>query len=58
MSEYAHICADLDLRWGLMCLDDGGWRQNIEVTLSNDSDRDPPSLADPSASWIAPARGR
>ncbi|MGA2929247.1 MAG: hypothetical protein ABSG43_25310 [Solirubrobacteraceae bacterium] len=46
MSEYAHIRAVLD-PLGLVCLDDGRWRQDIELTLTNDPDRDPPSLADP-----------
>jgi hypothetical protein len=44
MSEYAHIHAGLD-PLGLVCLDDGCWRHEIELTLTND--REQPSLADP-----------
>ena len=46
MSEYAHIRAELD-PLGLVRLADGCWRQDIELTLTDDPDRDPPSLADP-----------
>ena len=46
MSEYAHIRAELD-PLGLVRLTDGRWRQDIELTLTDDPDRDPPSLADP-----------
>lgn len=45
MSEYAHIYADLD-PLGLVRLDDGCWRHDIELTLTNDPDAQP-SLADP-----------
>ena len=43
MSEYAHIRAELD-PLGLVRLTDGRWRQDIELTLSNDTQS---SLADP-----------
>jgi hypothetical protein len=46
MSEYGHVRAYLD-PLGLVRLPDGSYRREIELTLSNDPDRDPPSLADP-----------
>lgn len=46
MSEYGHARADLD-PLGLVRLPDGSDRGEIELTLSNDPDREAPSLADP-----------
>jgi hypothetical protein len=46
MSEYAHVRVALD-PLGIIALDDGSSRQQIELVLSDDPDRDPPSLADP-----------
>jgi hypothetical protein len=46
MSDYRHARAYLD-PLGLICSGDGSYRQQIELALANDPDRDPPSLADP-----------
>ena len=46
MSEYGHVRVALD-PLGTVFLDDGSRRQPIELVLSDDPDRDPPSLADP-----------
>jgi hypothetical protein len=45
MSEYAHIHAGLD-PLGVVRLHDGRWRQEIELTLTNDPDARS-GLADP-----------
>jgi hypothetical protein len=56
MSEYEHIRVHLD-PLGLVRLPDGSYQQQIELVLSDDPDRDPPSLADPVCSLDAePAR--
>jgi len=46
MSEYGHFRVYLDPLGGVL-LPDGSYRQEIELVLSDDPDRDPPSLADP-----------
>jgi hypothetical protein len=46
MSEYAHARAELD-PLGTIYLADGSRLLAIELVLSDDPDRDPPSLADP-----------
>jgi len=46
MSEYGHFRAYLD-PLGRVFLPDGSYRQEIELVLTDDPDRDPPSLADP-----------
>jgi hypothetical protein len=46
MSEYAHARVALD-PLGIVELGDGRRRQDIELVLTNDPDRDPPSLLDP-----------
>jgi hypothetical protein len=46
MSEYSHSRVDLD-PLGLIVLPDGSYRQEIELVLTDDPDRDPPSLTDP-----------
>jgi hypothetical protein len=46
MSEYSHSRVDLD-PLGLIGLPDGSYRQEIELVLTNDPDRDPPRLTDP-----------
>ena len=46
MSEYAHVRVSLD-PLGIVDLGDGSYRQEIELLLSDDPDRDPGSLADP-----------
>ena len=46
MSEYSHSRVHLD-PLGLMLMPDGSYRQEIELVLTDDPDRDPPSLADP-----------
>lgn len=46
MSEYSHSRVHPD-PLGLMLMPDGSYRQEIELVLTNDPDRDPPSLADP-----------
>jgi len=66
MSEYGHVRVYLD-PLGLVRLPDGSYRKEIELMLSNDPDRDPPSLADavcsldvdrarhsPSSCWCSP----
>ncbi|MGO9750351.1 MAG: hypothetical protein ACLP22_02330 [Solirubrobacteraceae bacterium] len=45
MSEYTHVRAYLD-PLGLVCTEHG-YEWEIELVLSDDPDRDPPSLADP-----------
>ncbi len=47
MSEYTHVRAYLD-PLGLVRTEHG-YEQEIELVLSDDPDRDPPSLADPVA---------
>ena len=46
MSEYTHTRAYLE-SLGLLLLPDGSYRQEIELALTNDPDRDAPSLTDP-----------
>jgi hypothetical protein len=46
MSEYGHFRVYLD-PLGRVLLPDGSYRHQIELVLSDDPDRDPPSLADP-----------
>ena len=46
MSEYGHVRVALD-PLGTVYFDDGSRRQQIELVLSDDPDRDPSSLADP-----------
>jgi hypothetical protein len=46
MTEYARGRVYLD-PLGLIALPDGSCRQEIELALTNDPDRDPPSLTDP-----------
>jgi len=45
MSEYRHVIVCLD-PLGVVRWPDGSWDQGIEITLTNDPDRDPPSLSD------------
>lgn len=56
MSEYRHACAYLD-PLGLVVSDHGSWRE-IELVLSDDPDRDPPSLTDPVDRTDAPGARR
>jgi hypothetical protein len=56
MSEYRHVIAELD-PLGVVRWPDGSWDQEIEITLTNDPDRDPRSLSDPVCS-IHPERAR
>jgi hypothetical protein len=46
MSEYSHSRVYLD-PLGLILTPDGSYRQEIELVLTNDPDRDLPSLTDP-----------
>jgi len=46
MSEYGHFRVYLD-PLGRVLLPDGRYRQEIELALSDDPDREAPSLADP-----------
>jgi len=46
MSEYSHTRVYLD-PLGLVLLPDGSCRREIELVLTDDPDREPPSLADP-----------
>jgi hypothetical protein len=46
MSEYGHVRVCLD-PLGIVDMGDGSYRQDIELVLSNDPDRDPPRLTDP-----------
>jgi hypothetical protein len=46
MSEYSHSRVGLD-PLGLIAMPDGTVVQEIELVLTNDPDRDPPSLLDP-----------
>jgi hypothetical protein len=46
MSEYGHFRAYLD-PLGRVLLPDGRCRQEIELVLTDDPDRDPPGLPDP-----------
>jgi len=46
MSEYGHFRVYLD-PLGLALLPDGSRQREIELVLSDDPDRDPPSLTDP-----------
>jgi len=46
MSEYGHFRVYLD-PLGRIYLPDGSYRHEIELVLTGDPDRDPPSLADP-----------
>jgi hypothetical protein len=52
MSEYGHVRVYLD-PLGLARLPDGSYQQRLELVLSDDPDRDPPSLADPVCSLDA-----
>jgi hypothetical protein len=56
MSDYQHILAYLD-PLGITCAADGRCWQDIELLLTDDPDRDPPSLADP-ACQLDPRRAR
>ena len=46
MSEYAHARVALD-PLGIVDLGESRYRRAIELVLTDDPDRDPPSLADP-----------
>lgn len=46
MSEYFHTRVHLDAL-GVIVMPDGSYRQEIELVLTDDPDRDPPSLLDP-----------
>ncbi len=46
MSEYSHSRVYLD-PLGMIVMSDGSRRQEIELVLTDDPDRDPPSLTDP-----------
>jgi hypothetical protein len=46
MSDYSHSRAYLD-GLGLMLSTDGSYRQEIELVLTDDPDREAPSLTDP-----------